>query len=112
MKNAVKFTFDTHFADGPVEPVRPDVRSRKSYSADEIEVLRREAHEEGRRHADVLASQAVAASVGQVAAAVHAAIVAMDAEVEAIRAEAANLALVAAKTLAGAALSSVPGVGR
>jgi flagellar assembly protein FliH len=109
MKNAVKFTFDNHFdGGGPVETVQPDARSRKSYSADEIERLKHEAHNEGRKHADVLASQAMAAAIGEVAAAVHAAIAAMDGEVEAMRAEAAGLALAAAKTLAGAALSSAP----
>ena len=108
MKNAVKFTFDNHFDSGPVETVHSDARSRKSYSADEIERLKHEAHNEGRKHADVLASQAMAAAIGQVAAAVHAAIAAMDGEVEAMRAEAAGLALAAAKTLAGAALSSAP----
>jgi len=108
MKNAVKFTFDTHFDSGPVEAVQSDARSRKSYSADEIDRLKQDAHSEGRRHADVLASQAMSAAIGEVAAAVHAAIAAMDGEVEAMRAEAAGLALAAAKTLAGAALSSAP----
>ncbi len=108
MKNSVKFTFDTHFDGGAPESVRPEARSRKSYSADEIEQLKQEAREEGRREGDVLATQAVAASIGQVAAAVHAAIEAMDAEVESIRGEAAQLSFVAAKTLAGAALKSAP----
>ena len=107
MKNAVKFTFDTHFG-GAVETARPDARSRKSYGAEEIEAIRNEAREEGRRDGDVRATQMVAASIGQIAAAVLAAIEAMDGEVEAIRAEASLLAVAAAKILAGAALSSAP----
>ena len=108
MKNSVKFTFDTHFDGGAAETARPEARSRKSYSADEIDQLRQESREEGRREGDVLAAQAVAASIGQVAAAVHAAIEAMDAEVESIRGEAAQLSFVAAKRLAGAALENAP----
>jgi flagellar assembly protein FliH len=106
MEPAVKFTFDTHFDDG--HKPKAETRSRKSYSADEIDAIRKEARDEGKNDGDVRAAQAVAASVGQVAAAVMAAIQAMDGEVEAIRAEAAELALVAARTLAGAALAAAP----
>jgi flagellar assembly protein FliH len=108
MSKAVKFTFDTHFEPGAASDPRSDARSRKTYSAEEIERMKREAHEEGRRDGDVRASQAVAASIGQVASAVLAAIEAMDAEVEIIRAEAAALAIAAAKRLARAALASAP----
>jgi flagellar assembly protein FliH len=108
MNNAVKFTFDTHFDSGAPEVARVDPRSRRSYSADEIDAIRREAREEGRRDGDVRASQAIAASIGQVAGAVHSAIAAMDGEIEAIRAEAAALAIAAAKTLAHAALRHAP----
>lgn len=106
MKNSVKFTFDTDFEDRSDDAA--DTRARKSFSAEDIEKLKREAREEGRRHADIMASQAVASSIGQVAAAMHAAIEAMDEEVERMRSEAASLALAAAKKLAGAALSHTP----
>ena len=108
MSKAVKFTFDTHFDSANVRDARTDARSRKTYSADEIELMKYTAREEGRRDGDVRATQAVAASVGQVAAAVHAAIGAMDEEIEAIRAEAAALAVAAAKRLARAALAYAP----
>jgi len=108
MKNSVKFTFDTHFDDRATEAVAGNARTRKSLSADEIEALKKDAREEGRRQADILATQAVAASIGQVAAAMVAAIEAMDGEVERLRAEAALLALSAARKLAGAALSHAP----
>jgi flagellar assembly protein FliH len=108
MKNSVKFTFDTHFDGAPAERAAPDARSRKSYSSDEIEQLKLEAREQGRKDGDILASQALAQSIGQVASAVLAAIEAMDAEVELIRSEAADLAFAASKKLAGAALSNAP----
>jgi len=106
MKNSVKFTFDTDFDDRTDNAA--DTRARKSLSTDEIETLKRDAREEGRKHADILAAQAVASSIGQVAAAMHAAIEAMDDEVERMRTEAASLALAAARKLAGAALDHAP----
>jgi flagellar assembly protein FliH len=106
MKNSVKFTFDTDFDDRAAEEA--EARARKSFSTEEIETLKRDAREEGRKHADILATQAVAASIGQVAAAMLAAIEAMDGEVERLRAEAASLALAAARKLAGAALDHAP----
>ena len=108
MSTKVKFTFDTHFdQEGPGE-TRNEARSRKTYSGEEIEQMKRDAREDGRRDGDVRATQAVAASIGQVAAAVLAAIQAMDAEIEAIRSEAADLAVTAAKKLARAALAAAP----
>ena len=69
MNTTVKFTFDTHF-DGP-DPrnEKSPVRSRKSYSAEEIDALKHEAREEGRVYGVVRANHAIAASIGQVAAA-------------------------------------------
>ena len=110
MNTTVKFTFDTHFDGDNPRNKKSDVRSRKSYSAEEIEAMKSEAREEGRTDGDVRASHAIAASIGQVAAAVHAAIQAMDGEIECIRAEAAGLAIVAAKKLAHAALAAAPEV--
>lgn len=108
MGKAVKFTFDTHFGGATPDNAKNDARSRMTYSAEEIESMKREAREEGRRDGDVRATQAVAASIGQVAAAVLAAIEAMDGEIEIIRAESSALAFAAAKKLAHAALASAP----
>jgi flagellar assembly protein FliH len=108
MKNSVKFTFDNHFDAGSPNEPRPEQRSRKSYSAEEIDQIREGAREEGRRASDIRATQAVAASIGQVAAAVLSAVQAMDGEIEAIRAESAALALSASRKLAGAALAAAP----
>jgi flagellar assembly protein FliH len=103
-----KFTFDTHFDVDASAQAQSERRSRKSYSAEEIETIRKHARDEGRKDGDVRAAQAIAASVGQVASAVLAAIQAMDGEVETIRAEAASLALAAARKLAQAALAQAP----
>lgn len=110
MKKAVKFTFDTHF-DGAAhveDAAQAAARMRKSYSGAEIEAIRAAAYEEGRQAGDVRAQQALAASIGQVAAAVAQAISIMDAEIETVRGEAANLALACARKLAGAALKAAP----
>ena len=108
MNTTVKFTFDTHFDGADPRNEKSQVRSRKSYSAEEIDAMKHEAREEGRVDGDVRANHAIAASIGQVAAAVFAAIEAMDGEIECIRAEAAGLAIMAAKKLAHAALAAAP----
>jgi flagellar assembly protein FliH len=107
MKTVTKFTFDTHFDAGD-EQQAANARSRKSYSPEEIEAFRKQARDEGRKDGDIRAAQAVAASIGQVAAAVLSAINAMKGEVESIRTEAAGLALAATRKLAGAALAATP----
>ena len=108
MNTTVKFTFDTHFDGADPRSEKKQARSRKSYSVEEIDAMKHEAREEGRVDGDVRANHAIAASIGQVAAAVFAAIEAMDGEIECIRAEAAGLAIIAAKKLAHAALASAP----
>ena len=50
MKNSVKFTFDTDFDDRNDNGA--DARARKSFSTDEIEKLKRDAREEGRKNAE------------------------------------------------------------
>jgi flagellar assembly protein FliH len=107
MKNPAKFTFDTHF-DTAEAGNGAGPRLRKSYTQGEIEAIRGQAREEGKRDGEVRAQQALAASIGQAATAILSAIRAMDAEVEAIRAEGAMLALAAARKLAGAALAAAP----
>src|SRR5258705_13500533 len=110
MNTTVKFTFDTHFDGDNPRNKKAEVRSRKSFSAEEIDAMKQEAREEGRVNGDVLASHAIAASIGQVAAAVHAAIQAMEAEIDLIRTESAGLSITRAKKLAHAELSAAPEV--
>jgi flagellar assembly protein FliH len=108
MSTATKFTFDTHFGEAERNAGAAHARSRKSYSAEEIETLTRDAREEGLRDGSVLATQAQTQALAQLAAGVAAAIQAMDAEIDAMRAEAAGLAFAAAKKLADAALAATP----
>ena len=106
---AVKFTFDTSFSDGADTPRSAgEVRSRRSYSADEIDAIRSAAYEEGRHAGEIRAAEAMAASLADLAAAVFRALEVVDKEIEIMRAEAAEFAFVAAKKLAGAALAHAP----
>ena len=105
---AVKFTFDTSFSDGDSPRPGAETRSRRSYSADEIDAIRSAGYEEGRHAGEIRAAEAMAASLGDLAAAVFRALEVVDKEIEIMRAEAAEFAFVAAKKLAGAALAHAP----
>ena len=106
---AVKFTFDTSFSDGGGSSRSAgETRSRRSYSADEIDAIRAASYEEGRGEGQIRAQEALAASLADLAAAVFRALEMVDSEIEAMRAEAAQFAFVAAKKLAGAALAHAP----
>lgn len=105
--NAVKFTFDTHFETGAA---RADAakRSRRSYSADELELIKRASFGEGQASAEIVAQQAMAQSLAHLSAAVLQAIKTVDAHTEAVREEAVQLAFACARKLGGAALAAVP----
>jgi flagellar assembly protein FliH len=105
--SAQKFTFDTSFDDDR-SAAGAAARRKQSFSTDDVEAARSNGYDEGRRSADIRANEALAASIGQVAAALTQAISAVDQQIEAIRAEAAQLALAAARKLAGAALAHAP----
>jgi flagellar assembly protein FliH len=105
---AVKFTFDTSFAEGDAPSPAAESRSRKSYTAAEIDDIRATSFEEGRRAGEVRAAEALAASMSEFSAALNRAVEKMNEEIEAMRAEAAMLAVAAAKKLAGAALAFAP----
>jgi flagellar assembly protein FliH len=105
---AVKFTFDTSFAESDAPASAVESRSRKSYTAVEIDDIRATSFEEGRRAGEVRAAEAVAASMSEFSAALNRAVEKMNEEIEAMRAEAAMLAVAAAKKLAGAALAFAP----
>ena len=105
--SAQKFTFDNRFDDDR-SAAGAALRRKQSFSSDDVEAARTSGYDEGRRSADIRANEALAASIGQVAAALTQAVGAVDQEIEAIRAEAAQLALAAARKLAGAALAHAP----
>jgi flagellar assembly protein FliH len=106
----VKFTFDTHFGGEVPEalPGRNEARSRRTYSAEEIEFMREQAHAEGMQSGEVRAKQALVASIAQISAAIMRVIQAMDADVEEVRKKATQFAMAAARHLAGAALDAAP----
>lgn len=105
--NAIKFTFDTAF-DAPGAGPGTETRARRSYTPAEIDAIRAEAEAEGRHASEVQAAESLAAAMHQLADTAGHAARTLDGEVEAIRAEAAQLALAAAKALAGAALATTP----
>jgi len=106
---AAKFTFDTNFDAGAAHAgAVAAARTRRSYTAAEIDAIRAEAYESGRRSAEVRALDHLAAAAAQVAAAIIGSARDMDGEIERVRAESAELALQCAKTMAGAALSHAP----
>lgn len=100
---AVKFTFDTHFETGAAR-VEAAKRSRRSYSSDELDMIKRSAFNEGQASAVVTAQQDLVALLGQMLRAMKAA----DVEIEKMREEAVALSLACARRLAGAALDAVP----
>jgi flagellar assembly protein FliH len=104
---ARKFTFDTRF-DDEHPGAGAHLRRKPSFSSEDIEAARTNGYDQGRQTAEVRAAEALAASIGQVAAALGQIISALDAEIETMRADAAQLALAAAKKLAGAALAHAP----
>jgi flagellar assembly protein FliH len=105
--NARKFTFDTRF-DDEHPGAGAASRRKQSFSSEDVESARSTGYDEGRRSSEVRAAEALAASIGQVAAALAQAIAALDNEIESMRADAAQLAFAAAKKLAGAALAHAP----
>lgn len=100
---AVKFEFDDDFDAGGAGRMR-----KKQLSQAEIDALRADAYLEGAKSAEARAVAACAAALGQVAAAVMTALEQLDAEGRKVRMEAAQIALVAGRALAGAALARFP----
>lgn len=107
--SAVKFTFDTVFA-GTKDVVSEAARARKRtmLTQAELEALQAEARSEGVKAGEVRALDAIAAGTDQTAQAVRDAIARASADIEGLRAYAADLALVAARKLARAALTAFP----
>jgi len=106
MGKAHKFTFDTVFDEGgTVLASDSGRRQRKSMTQSELDAMLAVARDDGQRAG---AMQAVASAAGDVAAAVHRVIETLDVEIASIRAEAVELALIAARKLAGAALGAAP----
>lgn len=102
-----KFGFDTvfdqagHVAYAPPQP-------KRVFTPAEVEQVRAAAYAEGERSAAARAAEAQAAALGEIAAAARAALGALADAAHRHRAGAAELALAAAKVIAGAALDRFP----
>ncbi len=102
-----KFTFDTVFdGDGGVAfaPARP----KRSYTPDEVEIIRATAHAEGERSAVVRAEELQGQALSEIARATKAALGALAQVAHEHRTACAELALASATIIAGAALARFP----
>jgi flagellar assembly protein FliH len=104
---AQRFTFDTAFdADGGIayQPPRP----KRSFTPEEVEVIRAEAYAEGERSAVAQAEEVAARALQQVADATRQALGALAAVAHEHRVGSADLALACAGKIADAALALFP----
>jgi len=102
-----KFAFDTVFDDaGDISATAP--RAKRSYTPEEVQAERAQAFAEGERSVVARAEQAAATALADIAGTVKAALPALTALVHEHRESSAELALAAAKAIAGAALEQFP----
>jgi len=95
-----KFAFETEFApDGAIVSQAP-----KKLGPDEVEAERAEAYQRGAKDATAQAEREAAAALQALADAASAVLTRLDAESQAMRTEAAQVAMAAARKIAGAAL--------
>lgn len=105
MSGIRKFAFDTEFAaDGAIVAA-----AAKKLTAEDLEVERAKAYELGASDAHARAERDAAAAMRALADAAAAIVQRLDAEAKAMREEAAHLAIVAARKIAGAALDAYGG---
>jgi flagellar assembly protein FliH len=106
---ATKFTFDTEFrGEHDLLSNAARVRQKKSYTHDEIDALCTKSRAEGMKAGQVRAAEAIATGANETATAVKNALARAAQDIEAVRAEAAQLALIAARKLARAAIAALP----
>lgn len=102
-----KFGFDTEFnAEGGIAYAPPAVK--RVYVPEEVEEIRARAYAEGERTANVRAEEAIAAALAQIAEAARSGLGRMAQLAHEHRIACAELALAAAKVIAGAALAGLP----
>jgi flagellar assembly protein FliH len=102
-----KFTFDTVFDPAGGE-FAPPPRMKRAFTADEVEQVRAQAFAEGERSAIAVAEQVVAAALVEVSRASTGALGALGRIVHEHRVACGEIALCAARTVAGAALDAYP----
>src|ERR1700733_8207378 len=107
--NATKYTFDTVFADGTVvvnEEAR--ARQRRTLTEGEIDKLKAEAREEGKKDGEIRAIEALNACTREVAAAIESAMIKVSRYAEVMRVQSAEIAFAVARKVAHAAIASFP----
>ena len=102
-----RFDFGTVFeSDGGVTAAPP--RVKRTFTADEVEVIRQQAHRDGERSAVAVAEQQAAAALREIAQAIGAALPALASVAHEHKAGCAALSLVCAQKIADAALDAFP----
>lgn len=107
MTGARPFSFDTVFDDDGAVTYAPP-RQKRLFTAEEVEAAKAQARAEGEQSAAVLAEQAVAAALRQVADAARLGLTALAEAAHAHRAGSAQLCLAAARKIADSALAQYP----
>jgi flagellar assembly protein FliH len=106
---SARFNFDTVFGeDGEVVRAAPRQRPKTSFTPDEVEAIRQEAFVQGTQNAEAAANMALAGALKSAAAYAAELLKRQDARAETIRAEASQLAIAAARRVAGHALAHYP----
>jgi len=109
MSTASKFTFDVEFRpDGDVLSNAARTRIKKTLTQDEIDLLCAKAREQGVKAGQVRALEGVAVSAREAAEAIRDVLDEATRELDSVRAECAELAMMAARKLARAALAAAP----
>jgi flagellar assembly protein FliH len=107
-KSPAKFNFDTVFGTKGAAPAAQAARTRSAYSAEEVEVIRKEVLAEGKAQATAEIVHAHTMALSAISQSVAALIRNADAATTAMRAESAQLALAVARKLAEQALAKCP----
>ncbi len=102
-----RFSFDTVF-DGEGEVISSAPRAKRSFTPEEVETVRAQAHAEGERSVVALAEAEAAEALQAIAAAVVQALSTLAHAAHEHRAGSADLALAAARKIADAALEQFP----
>lgn len=104
-----RFNFDTVFGeDGEVVRAAPRQRPKTSFTPDEVEAIRQEAYAQGTQSAEAAANMALANALKSASAYAAELLKRQDAKAEAMRADASQLAVAAARRVAGHALAHYP----
>jgi flagellar assembly protein FliH len=104
----VKYNFDNEFGAKEAAARATVVRARSSYSADEVEIIRKESLAQGKADTEAMARALQAQTLGAIAHSLTTVIAQFDQTVLTMRQESAQLALAVGNKLAGYALEAFP----